>query len=178
MVQLFGPAEVEEGLVDGKGFDQRRQRPHHFANLAAGACVFRHVGRNDLGVGTRCQRLEHRHCRAHAIHARDIAGGQYDPTAAPADDHGLVTQGRIISLFHTGVKGIAIDMGDRQPLEFVVGNQPRRAAVRAARRPLGADGQAVAAERAHAGSPGGHSQAAPRTPLESPWRGGRILVAT
>ena len=59
-------------------------------------------------------------------------------------------------------------------------DQPRRAAGAAAPALRGGsvEGAAIAAQRAHRASSGGHNQAAPRTPLESPWSGGRRRVTT
>jgi hypothetical protein len=59
-------------------------------------------------------------------------------------------------------------------------NQARRAAIAA---PVGGsrregEGAAIAAQRLHHSSSGRHSEAAPRTPLESPWTGGSRRVTT
>jgi hypothetical protein len=43
-MEALGAAEIEEGLVDRERLDQRRQRLHQRADLAADADVFRHVG--------------------------------------------------------------------------------------------------------------------------------------
>src|SRR5262249_39120747 len=94
-----------------------------------------------------------------------------------ADDDRLVLQGGIVALLDTGVESVAVDMGDGEVLELAMGDDARRAAGRAAGR-LAADLQAVAAQRLHTASSGRQSQAAPRTPLASPWRGGRIRAAT
>src|SRR5262249_59395111 len=95
-----------------------------------------------------------------------------------ADDGGLIAQAGIVTLLHAGVEGVAVDMRYGQPFQFRMGDETGRSAGRAARRPLCRDRQAISAERTHWRSPGFHSQAAPRTPLESPWRGGKIRVAT
>jgi|SRR5271169_247215 len=79
-----------------------------------------------------------------------------------------------------GIKRVAIDMRDRQGAEFGMADQPRRAAGGAALGLLGSsfEGAAITAQRAHGASSGGHNHAAPRTPLDAPWTGGRRGVAT
>ena len=74
-------------------------------------------------------------------------------------------------------------MGDGEIVELGMGDEARRAAGGAAsparREPIRGEAvQAVAAERLQSASSGRQSQAAPRTPLASPWRGARIRVAT
>src|SRR6185503_19165921 len=97
-----------------------------------------------------------------------------------ADDHRLVGEVRPVALLDAGVESIAVDMGEEQVVEIVMGDQPGRVAAAAAAAGIaaGRQRQAVAAEPAHPRSlpiaAGGHSQAAPRTPLESPCRGGTM----
>src|SRR5215831_14135418 len=93
---------------------------------------------------------------------------------AAADDDGAITQAGIVTLFDGGIKGVAIDVSDRQPIEFLMADQAMLAATRTT--PGAVTGKGVGAAAA-AGLAHGHSQAAPRTPLESPWRGGRMRVA-
>src|SRR6185437_17129361 len=96
-----------------------------------------------------------------------------------ADDQRPVEQLGMVALLDAGVEGIAIDMGERQRSEFVMGDKARRAAGAAAparRRRLGEHG-AIATQHRHGASSAPHSQAAPRTPLASPWRGGTSCVA-
>ena len=91
----LGAGEIEKRLVDRQRLDQRRQRLHGVAHLAADADVFRHVRPDhDRGMRAQRQRLEHRHRRAHAIGARDVAGGRHHAALAAADDHGLVGDAR------------------------------------------------------------------------------------
>ena len=93
-VQPLGAGEVEERLVDRDRLDQRRQRLHHGAHLAADADIFLHVRRDDDRLRAGFERLEHRHGRAHALDAGDVAGGRDDAALAAADDHRLVLQRR------------------------------------------------------------------------------------
>ena len=71
------PDEIEEGLVDRHRLDQRRELEHQArAPRGRRAAYFVHVGRDDARVRAQPPRLEHRHRRAHAEGARDIAGGR------------------------------------------------------------------------------------------------------
>jgi hypothetical protein len=100
------------------------------------------------------QRLEHGHGGADAIDAGDVAGGGDDAANAAADDDGAGEEFRAVALFHAGVEGIAIDVGDGEGGEFRVADD---AAVGAG----GADGgvagigAAIAAEGGGAGGEGG-----------------------
>ena len=146
-VQPLGAGEVEERLVDRERLDQRRQRLHHRAHLAADADIFFHVRRDDDRLGAGFERLEHRHRRAHALDAGDVAGGRDDAALAAADDHRLVLQFRIVALFDRRIEGVAVDMGEMQPVELGMADQPRAAAApRNARPGRRCSGQAVAAE--------------------------------
>ena len=129
-VQALGAGEIEERLVDRQRLDQWRQRQHHLPHLAADARIFLHVRPHHAGLRAEPQRLEHRHRRAHAVGAGDIAGGGDDAAPAAADDHRLGGKRRIVALFDGGVEGVAVDMGDRKLCEFVVAHDARRAADR------------------------------------------------
>jgi hypothetical protein len=179
-VQLFGAAEIEKSLVDRKRLDEWRHPQHRGAHSTPDVAVFRHVWPDHDRIRARRQRLEHRHRRAHAVEPRHITAGEDNPAGAAADDHGTIGEIGPFAFFDCGIKGVAIDMGDRQGVERGVRNQARRAAVAA---PLGGrrregEGAAIAAQRHHHSSSGRHSEAAPRTPLESPWTGGSRRVTT
>ena len=109
------------------------KRQHHLPHLAADARIFLHVRPHDARVRAQPQRLEHRHGRAHAVGARDIAGRRRPRRAAAADDHRLGGKRRIVALFDGGVERVAVDMGDGELAEFVVAHKARRAAGAAAR---------------------------------------------
>ena len=147
-MQTLGARQIEKRLVDRERLDQRRQRLHRAAHLAADADIFRHVGSDHDGNRTQRQRLEHRHRRAHAIGPRDVAGGRDDAALAAADDDGLVGQIGIVAFLDSRVKRIAVDMGERQRCQCVMANQARRSAGQAAFGSEGLIGQAVAAEAA------------------------------
>lgn len=105
---LDSPAE--KCLVDGERLDQRGERLHRAAHLAADAHILGHVRPDhDCGRAER-QRLEHRHCRTHAIGARDVAGGRDHAAFAAADDHGLVGKLRIVAFLDGRIEGVAIDV--------------------------------------------------------------------
>ncbi len=147
-MDAFGAGKIEERLVDRQRFDQRRQRLHGVAHLAADADIFRHVGRDDGGLRAELQRLEHRHRRAHAIGARDIAGGRHHAALAAADNHGPVGKLGIVALLDRGVERVAIDMRERQRR---AGHDGGRRAVNRMRRTVWLDievAEAIPAERA------------------------------
>src|ERR1700758_3660603 len=77
-------------------------------------------------------------------------------------------------------EGVAIDMCHPEGREFSMADEPRRSAgiAPSARSCSGGECAAVAAQIRHGTSSGCHNQAAPRTPLESPWTGGKSRVAT
>jgi hypothetical protein len=118
--------------------------------------------------------------RTHAIEPRPITASQHDAANTAADNDRAVRGLGPIALFHRCVKGVAIDMSDRQVVQLRVADEPRRAARSATFLDAGRwpKRSAIAAERAHCVSFNGHSHAAPRTPLEAPWTGGRRRVAT
>ena len=120
-MQPLRAGKIEERLVDRDRLDQRRQRLHHGADLAADANIFLHVRRDDDCLGAGFQRLEHRHRRAHAVDAGDVAGGRNHAAFSAADDDGLVLQCRIVALFNSRIEGVAIDMREVQPVEFADG---------------------------------------------------------
>ena len=71
---------------------------------------FSMLGGTTVACGQSFQRLEHRHRRAHAEGARDVAGGRDHAALAAADDQRLVGQGRVVALLDGGVEGVAIDV--------------------------------------------------------------------
>ena len=123
--------EVHECLVDGERLHQGCQAQHHRADLAAHGCVLLHVGFDDGGVGTGLQGLEHWHGRADTVGAGDVAAGGDHATVATADDHRDITQLRPVSFLDGSVEGVAVEMGDREIMEFLVSCNPHRAAGRA-----------------------------------------------
>ena len=178
-VHALGAGEIEERLVDRQRLDQRRQRLHGVAHLAADADIFRHVGRDHGGVRAERQRLEHRHRRAHAIGARDVAGGRHHAALAAADDHGLVGELGIVALLDGGVERVAVDMRERQRGQRVVADEARGAACAA---PPGLDievAEAIPAEAARTVKRWrGRAHGTSRSQCGSPstWRAAAILV--
>src|SRR6185437_2705009 len=96
--------------------------------------IFRHVGADHGCLRAQCERLEHRHRRAHAIGAGDVAGRGYHAALAAADDDGLVGDVRVVALLDGGVERVAVDMRERARGERAMPHQPRRAAMAAAAR--------------------------------------------
>ena len=162
-----------------KRFDQRRQRLHGLADLAADADIFRHVGRDhDRGRAER-QRLEHRHRRAHAEGAGDVAGRRHHAALAAADDDRPVGNVRIIALLDRGVERVAVDMGDRQRGQGRMPDQARRAAGAAALGGAIEIGKTVPAKAGRAPSPlGGIAHGTSRSQSGSPsaWWAAAMLV--
>ena len=178
-------AQVEKRLIDRERFDERGQAAHLGPHGPADFAIFRHVRADHDRIGAGSERLEHRHRRAHAVEPRDIAAGQHDAARAAADDHRAFGQFLVSVLLDCRVEGVAVQMGEREIRQFGVRDDPRRAAFRAAGRRC-ASGTASARSWASAlqsrhstaligqrrcpvgAGLGGHSQAAPRTPLASP----------
>ena len=117
-MQPFGAGQIEKGFVDRQRLDQRRKREHRLAHGAAGLDVFRHIRFDHDGVGTAPLGLEHRHRRADAVSARDVAAGCHYAAFSPADDHRSVDQRGIVAFFDGGVEGVAVDMGDGERLRL------------------------------------------------------------
>src|SRR6202023_1340638 len=128
---------------------QRRELEHELAHLASHARVFLHVRPNDAGMRAQPPRLEHGHRRSHAERARDVAGGEHDAALAAADDYGLVGERWIVALLDGGIKGVAIDVRDRECVEIAMAQPPRRAAGGAAPGSLRHVAAAIAAEAGH-----------------------------
>ena len=145
-MKLLGPREVEECLVDGDRLDQWRQREHHLANLPANADIFLHVRLDHHGVRAGVQRLEHRHRRAHAADAGDVACGRHHAALAAADDHRPVAQGGVVALLDRRIERVAVDVSERQGIKLRVAQQARAAARLASPRNSRLSRQAIAAE--------------------------------
>ncbi len=96
--------------------------------------IFLHVGPDHHRVGAGFQRLEHRHGRAHAERAGDVAGGGDDAALAAADDDRLVGEGGIVAFLDGGVEGVAVDMGDGKHVALGMTDKARAAADAAAAR--------------------------------------------
>ena len=175
---VLGAAQVEEGFVDGqRGSTSGGQRPHHLADLGADPRIFPPCsGRMTTAWGQAASGLEHGHGGSARHRASgDIAGGRDDAALAAADDDRLVADGRIVALLDAGIEGGAVDMGDGKLIQLVVNEDPGRAAGRAALGLPVDSRQAIPAKAVQSASSGRQSQAAPRTPLESPYRAGRDL---
>ena len=149
-VEAGGAGQVEEGFVEGEGFDGGGEGLHQGADGAACFDVGGEVGFHDDGLGAELQGLEHRHRGADAVDSGEVAAGRDDAPGAAADDDGLIPQGGVIPLFNAGIKGVAVHVGDGEGFELGVGKQTGAAAGGAARAGLEL-GQAIAAEGGHDG---------------------------
>ena len=164
-MQALRAGEIEEGLVDRDRLHQRRQLEHELADLRGPTRnISSMFGLDHHGVGAGRQRLEHRHGRAHAIGAGDVAGGRDDAALAAADDQRLVGEARDRRAFRSAAKkasqstwAIASDV------ELRVGEQARRPARAAAAAALAArPGSAIQAVAAAGGVAGRASAASGR----------------
>ena len=169
-VELLGAAEIEECLVNRQRLDERRQPQHLGAHRTPDLAIFRHVGPDHHPIRASRQRLEHRHRRAYAIEPSHIATGEHNTAGAASDHDRSIGEVRPVAFLDRGVKGVAIDVGDRQCVKRGMMDLARRAAraTPPARGGRDCKGAAIAARCRHPSSSGRHSQAAPRTPLESP----------
>jgi hypothetical protein len=111
-VKDFSTAEIKKRLVDRQWLDQRRKSPHLGTDLASDFLVFGHVRAYHDGIRAGCQRLEHRHRRAHPVEPCDVTAGENNPASAAADDHRAIGQLGLPALLDRRVKGVAIDMRD------------------------------------------------------------------
>ncbi len=62
------------------------------------------------------------------MNARQITGGGDDAAFSTANNQRLVAQIGIVTLFHRGIEGVAIHMGEREPVKLLVADQPGTAA--------------------------------------------------
>ena len=133
-VQPRGAGHVEKGFVQRQRLDGRGHLFHHGADRTGGFDIDLHPRLDDHRFGAELERLKHRHGRAHAANARDIASGRHDPAPSPADDDGFAREFGIVAFFDRSIEGVAIHMGDGEVKEFRVGQHARAAAARTAPR--------------------------------------------
>lgn len=93
-----------------------------------------HPGLHDHGVGAELHRLKHRHGRADAADAGEVAAGRDHPAMPAADDDRLVADRRIVALFDAGIESVAVHVGDGEREELGVAEEPRGTAGRTPRR--------------------------------------------
>src|SRR5262249_54657765 len=109
----------------GRWFDDIGRRLENAADVIAHALVLGHVRLHDLGLRAALQRLEHRHRRANAEAAGDVAGRHnHAASTGVPDDQRLAGELRAVALFDRGVEGVAVDVGNAEPFEFGVGDEP------------------------------------------------------
>ena len=99
------PAHVEEGLVDGDRFDQRRGVVEDLEHRLAGRRIGLHPGWHHHRLRAQLPGLPAAHRGPHAVRLRLVAGGQHHPGA---DDHRPAAQPRVVALFHRGVEGVQV----------------------------------------------------------------------
>ena len=151
------PDRSKKRLIQRQGFDGGCQVFHHGAYLARGGHIGLEPGFYDHRFGAQLQGFEHGHGRTHAVDARDIARGRHHAALAAAHDHRLITQGRVVALFHAGIERVAIHVGDTEVEQFRARHNPAAMAGRAnaARRGIGSDshGTGQAWAQSSAGAP-------------------------
>ncbi len=145
-VQPLRALQVDPRLVQRQGLNQRRQAVDGAEDALALGHIFAEVRLDHHGVGAGLQRLEHRHGGADAIQPRHIAGGGDHPALAAADDDRPVAQFRSIAFLDRGVEGVAVQVGDVQIAQLVMGDDPARGARRTPPDLAVAGPQAVATE--------------------------------
>ncbi len=139
--------EVEIGFVEGDRLDDGGGGGEDGADVLAHPLVLGHVGGNDGGVRAQLQRLEHRHGRAGAELAGDVAGRRHHAASAGvADDDRLLGQLGPVALLDGGVEGVAVDVGDAERGDLGVGDEALAGARGADRRRGGDDLAAIAAQ--------------------------------
>jgi len=110
-LQVVG--DVEIGLVQRQGLDERRIVEEDFADLVRHLAINVEAVLDEDEVRAFALGGDRRHGRAHAVDARLIAGRRDDPAQpAPADGHGLAAQLRKVALLDRREKGIHVDMDD------------------------------------------------------------------
>jgi len=141
-VNALGAAGIQKRLVDRKRLDQRRQRLHGMAHLAADPDILRHVG-PDHGRGrAQRQRLEHRHWRsAHRRCARCSRPPRPRRACPPPMMTGLSASSGL-SRFSTVAENASQSMWARvSEGQRMVTNEPGRAAFAASPGTRGPDHQ-------------------------------------
>ena len=126
-VKSRGSGQIEEGFINREGLHQRRHIHHHAAHEAADFGIFRHVGLDDHSLWAKLQCLEHGHGGFHAADAGNVTSCRHNAPHAAANDEGLVGKLRVIALFDCGIEGVAVDVGDRELMQFGVTKQARAA---------------------------------------------------
>src|SRR5262249_58341998 len=108
----------------GRWFDDIGRRLENAADVIAHALVLGHVRLHDLGLRAALQRLEHRHRRANAEAAGDVAGRHnHAASTGVPDDQRLAGELRAVALFDRGIEGVAVDVGNAELFEFRVGDE-------------------------------------------------------
>src|SRR5579859_74703 len=168
LVQPLGAGKVHPGLVERQVLNERRQARGHAKDALAFRAVLVEVRLDHHRLWAKLQGPEHGHRRTHALNAGDVAAGRHDPALAPADDHGLVAKFWSVAFFDGCIKSVAVHVGYAKLRQLLMRYDPRRAACGAAPARRLALPKAVATEGQHQPGSSGQSQAAPRTPDESP----------
>ena len=119
------PRKIEKRLVDRHRLNERCHFGHEDADRSGDSGIFRHVGTDDHRLRTGTQRLEHGHRGPDAVGARDIACGQDDTAPSTSDDHGPIPEFGLVAFLDRRVKRVAIDVRDREIVEFGMGYQAR-----------------------------------------------------
>ena len=106
----YGPADVEERLVEGDHLHQWRHLAeglHHRGRDGAERVV---VGRDDHRLRAGPSGAGHRHRRADAVLAGEVVGREHHPALAAAHDHGYVDQVGAVADHHGRVEGVHVDV--------------------------------------------------------------------
>ena len=117
-MQFAGAGEIKKGFIDGDRLHSWGNGQHHLAHLFADGGIFRHVRPDYHGIWREFQRLEHGHGGAHTANAGDVATCGDHASRTTADDERHVSKARVVALFDGGIKGVAIDVGDGELVQF------------------------------------------------------------
>lgn len=110
------------------------------------------AGADHDGVGAEFEGLKHRHGRADAGDAGDVAAGRNHAPCAAADDDRAGGEGGVVAFFDARIKGVTVDVGDGKGEKLGVGKHAGATAGGAAGRGGLERGQTIAAKGGHGGS--------------------------
>ena len=116
-MEFLGAAKVEKGFVDRQRLDERRQPQNLGAHRASDLAIFRHVRSDNHLIRASRGALNIGVVERHTVESRDVAAGEHDTTGTAVDDDRPINEVWPVTLLDRGIKGVAVDVGDRQSVE-------------------------------------------------------------
>ena len=116
-MEFLGAAKVEKGFVDRQRLDERRQPQHLGAHRASDSRYFAMSDRITTASAQAASALNIGVVERHAVESRDVAAGEHDTTGTAVDDDRPINEVWPVTLLDRGIKGVAVDVGDRQSVE-------------------------------------------------------------